>query len=106
MQAREAIRLLGLEDTAHTVSTMSPLSLMVCPSVKPVITRHLPYHFQVSAATFFENKHGMFWCWTYILCRQLNCTSDCAQSVSTDHTRLPCCILINSPALKLCLEPP
>ena len=60
VQAGDVIQLLGLEDMAHTVASMSPLTLLVCPSVKPAVTHHLSSHFQVSAATFFENKNGTF----------------------------------------------
>ena len=53
--------MLGLEDMAHTVSTMSPLNLMISRPVKPLVTRQgLPSHFHVSATTFFENKYGRF----------------------------------------------
>lgn len=60
LQGSETIQLLGLEDMAATISTMSPLNLLGSPSVKPVVSRHMPSHFRVSAATFFENKHGKF----------------------------------------------
>ena len=60
VQASEVIHLLGLEDTAQSISTMSPVSLLVCSSLRPVVSHRLPSHFQVSAETFFENKHGRF----------------------------------------------
>jgi len=60
VQASEAIQLLGLEEMALAVSNMSPLSLLVFPPVKPAACHHLPSQFRVSAATFFENKHGEF----------------------------------------------
>jgi len=60
VQASEAVQLLGVKDMAHAVTTMPPLSLLVSPSVNPVVTHHLPSHSQISAATFFENKHGRF----------------------------------------------
>jgi len=63
LQAGEVIELLGLQDMAHTVSTMSQLSLLVGQPVKPVVHQHMLSDFQVSAATFFENKHGELCCW-------------------------------------------
>jgi len=60
LQAREVVELLGLEEMAVSISTMSPLTLLISPPLKPTVSHHLPPHFRVSAATFFENKHGKF----------------------------------------------
>jgi len=57
LQAREFVERLGLDDVAHAICTMSPLNLLTCPTIRPV-SHHFSSDFQVSAATFFENKHG------------------------------------------------
>jgi len=62
MQGSETVQLLGLEDMAATIANMSPLNLLVSPFVTPVVSHRMPYHLQVSAATFFENKHGKCYC--------------------------------------------
>ena len=58
LQSSEIVRLLGLQDAAQTVCRMSPVSLLTCSPVKTVGVQRTPFHFQVSAATFFENKNG------------------------------------------------
>jgi len=60
LQASEIIQLLRLQDVANIIDTMSPLSLMTSPPVKTVVSQHMPSDFQVSAATFFENKYGKY----------------------------------------------
>jgi len=59
MQACEIIQLLGLQDVAQTVCSISPLSLLTCRPAALTASCQLPFHFEVSAATFFENKHGL-----------------------------------------------
>lgn len=56
--ASEVIQLLGLQDMANIVCSMSPVSLLTCPPVKTTVSQSIPSHFRVSAATFFENKYG------------------------------------------------